>query len=80
MTINNKNAGIERGDLLEVAKKYNIKSTDSLIEKAISAVSDYPRYAQIAGVDGYWSHQIKEEINYRIEVLSGMSRQEGLHR
>ncbi|MDL2306180.1 type II toxin-antitoxin system HipA family toxin [Bacteroides sp. OttesenSCG-928-D19] len=80
MTINNKNAGIERGDLLEVAKKYNIKGADSLIEKAISAVSDYPRYAQMAGVDGCWSHQIKEEINYRIEVLSGMSRQEGLHR
>ena len=80
MTINNKNAGIERGDLLEVAKKYNIKGADSLIEKAIRAVSDYPRYAQMAGVDGYWSHQIKEEITYRIEVLSGMSRQEGLHR
>lgn len=80
MTINNKNSGIERGDLLEVAKKYNIKGVDSLIEKAISAVSDYPRYAQMAGVDGYWSHQIKEEITYRIEVLSGMSRQEGLHR
>lgn len=80
MTINNKNAGIERGDLLEVAKKYNIKGADSLIEKAISAVSDYPRYAQMAGIDGYWSHQIKEEITYRIEVLSGMSQQEGLHR
>ncbi|WP_418500903.1 hypothetical protein [Culturomica massiliensis] len=41
MTINNKNSAIERGDLLEVAKKYNIKGTDSLIEKAIGLVSDY---------------------------------------
>lgn len=69
MTINNKSSAIERGDLLEVAKKYNIKGADSLIEKAISAVSNYQRYAQIAGVDGYWSHQIKEEINDRIEIL-----------
>lgn len=80
MTINNKNAAIERGDLLEVAKKYNIKGADSLIEKAIGVVSDYQRYAQMAGVDGYWSHQIKEEVNYRIEALSGMSREEGFRR
>lgn len=35
MTINNKNSAFERGDLLEIAKKYNIKGGDSLIEKAI---------------------------------------------
>lgn len=80
MTINNKNSAIERVDLLEVAKKYNIKGADSLIEKAIGVVSDYQRYAQIAGVDGYWSHQIQEEINERIEMLSEMSRQNGFHR
>lgn len=80
MTINNKNSGIERGDLLEVAKKYNIKGADSLIEKSIGVASDYQRYAQMAGVDGYWSHQIQEEINDRIEILSGMSRQNGFHR
>lgn len=80
MTINNKNSAFERGDLLEVAKKYNIKGADSLIEKAIGVVSDYQRYAHMAGVDGYWSHQIKEEINDRIEMLSEMSRQNGFHR
>ena len=80
LTINNKNSAIERGDLLEVAKKYNIKGADSLIEKAIGAVSDYLRYAQMAGVDSYWSHQIKEEITYRIEILSEMSRHGGFHR
>lgn len=80
MTINNKNSAFERRDLLEVAKKYNIKGADSLIEKAIGVVSDYQRYAQMAGVDGYWSHQIKEEINDRIEMLSEMSRQNGFRR
>lgn len=49
--------------------EYNIKGADSLIKKAIGVVSDYQRYAHIAGVDGYWSHQIKEEINDRIEKL-----------
>ena len=72
MTINNKNSAIGRGDLLEIAKKYNIKSAGSFIEKAICVVSDYQRYAQMARVDTYWSHQIKEEINYRNEILSEM--------
>lgn len=80
LTINNKNSAFERGDLLEVAKKYNIKGANSLIEKAIGVVSDYQRYADVAGVDGYWSHQIKEEINDRIEMLSEMSRQNGFRR
>lgn len=70
MSINYKNSAFERGDLLKIAKKYNIKGADSLIEKAISVVSDYQRYADIAGVDAYWSHQIKEEMNDRIEMLS----------
>ena len=70
LSINNKNSAFERGDLLEIAKKYNIKGADSLIEKAIGVVSDYQRYADIAGVDAYWSHQIKEEMNDRIEMLS----------
>ena len=70
MSINYKNSAFERGDLLEIAKKYNIKGADSLIEKAIGVVSDYQRYADIAGVDAYWSHQIKEEMNDRIEMLS----------
>ena len=55
MTINNKNSAFERGNLLEVAK-----IADSLIEKAIDVASDYQRYAHIAGVDGYLSHQIKK--------------------
>lgn len=80
MTINNKNSAFERGDLLEVAKKYNIKGADSLIEKAIGVVSDYQRYADVARVNGYWSHQIKKEINDRIEMLSEMSRQNGFCR
>lgn len=70
MTISNKNSAFERGDLLGVAKKYNIKGADSLIEKVIGVVSEYLLYAHIAGVDGYLSHQIKEEINDRIETLS----------
>lgn len=72
MTVNNKNFAIERRDLLEAARTYNIKGADALIKKAIEVVGEYPRYAEMAGVDTYWSRKIKEEIDYRIEALSGM--------
>jgi len=71
MTINNKNSDIERLDLLELAKRYNIKGADSIIEKVISVVGNYERYAETAGVSPSWTHKIKEEINTRI-ICSGV--------
>ena len=70
MTVCNKNYDIGRGDLLELAKRYNIKGADALIEKAIGVVSRYEDYARQAGIDGYWLQKIKEETGYRIENMS----------
>ena len=50
MTINNKNADIERSDLLELAKRYNIKGADAIIKKVISVLGNYEQYAKTAGV------------------------------
>lgn len=80
MTVCNKNSDIGRGDLLELAGRYNIKGADALIEKAIGVVSDYERYAQQAGVNGYWTQKIKEETGYRIENMSDTVRNKGLGR
>ena len=70
MTINNKNSDIERSDFLELAKRYNIKGTDAIIEKVISVVVNYEHYAEAAGVSPYWVHKIKEEIGYRIDNMT----------
>ena len=70
MTVCNKNCDIGRSDLLELAKRYNIKGADTLIEKAVSVVSRYEDYAQQAGIDGYWLQKIKEETGYRIENMA----------
>lgn len=78
MTINNKNSDIERLDLLELAKRYNIKGADAIIEKVISVVCNYEQYAETAGVNPYWIHKIKEEIGHRIENIKDISRQRGL--
>lgn len=69
MTINNKNVDIERSDLLELAKHYNIKGADALIDKCLEAVKKFEHYADKAGIDGQWTLQIKEEISYRVSVL-----------
>lgn len=67
MAINNKNSDIERTDLLELAKRYNIKGANSIIDKAIAIVGNYEHYAQEAGVPPHWIQKITEEIGYRIE-------------
>ena len=72
MTINNKNSDIERSDLLELSKWYNIKGADAIIEKAISVIGNYEQYAEIAGVSPYWTHKIKEEIGYRIDNMTNI--------
>lgn len=80
MTIGNKNSDIGRGDLLELAGRYNIKGADGIIEKAIGVVSDYDQYAERAGVGGYWCSRIKEETGYRIENMSDAARHKGIGR
>ena len=74
MTVCNRNSDISRGDLLELAKRYNIKGADALIEKAVGVVSRYEDYARQAGIDGYWLQKIKEETAYRIENMCETTR------
>ena len=69
MTINNKNVDIERSDLLELAKRYNVKGADSIIDKAIAVLNNYEHYAAQAGVSQYWVQTITEEITFRIQGL-----------
>ena len=78
LTVCNKNCDIARSDLLELAKLYNIKGADALIEKAVGVVSRYEHYAQQAGIGGYWLQKIKEETAYRIENISETIRHRGL--
>lgn len=77
MTINNKNTDFERGDLLDLAKRYNIKGADTIISKCIEVAENYEHYAKIAGVDPYWYYKIKEEIDYRITNLTELSHHRG---
>ncbi len=63
MTICGKNSHINRSDLLEFACRYNVKSANVIIERAINAVKNYSLYATEAGVSEHWSNLICKEIS-----------------
>lgn len=67
MTVNGKNSSIGRRDLMEVARKYDVKGANALIEKAIGCVCNYRQYAEKAKVNEAWINKIQEEISNRIE-------------
>ncbi len=70
MTINGKNSNIERIDLIEIAKKYDIKDANALIEKATNTVCNFYHYAQQAELDNKWITKIQEEIKERVDILN----------
>lgn len=70
MMINGKVQDITREDLLGLARRYNIKSATSYIEKDVGIVGNYQTYGEKPCVGGYWIHVIKEELTSRIENIS----------
>lgn len=51
LSINGKRSNIQRTDLLEVAKKMNIKGAEEIIQHIGSIVAEWPKYAEEQGVD-----------------------------
>ena len=71
MTVNNKTENITAEDLMEIARKYDIKAAEPFIKKAVGTVSHYAEYAREAGVGETWIGIIEQEITARIESLDG---------
>ena len=71
MTVNNKTENITAEDLMEIARKYDIKAAEPFIKKAVGTVLHYAEYAREAGVGETWIGIIKQEITARIESLDG---------
>ena len=69
MTLNDKGRNIKRDDLLNLAKRYNIKGAETMIEKTIDIVQNYSHYATQAGVNPKWAQLIQTEIADRIKLL-----------
>lgn len=69
MTINGKNYGISKDDLMAVAEKFDIKCASTLIGKAIDAACAYRNYATAASVPQQWISIIEKEIASRVSAL-----------
>lgn len=70
LTINGENQNISRADLVAVAKRYNIKSADAIIDKSIGIVRNYRKFAAEANVPEEWIKKIEAEIDDRLERIS----------
>lgn len=65
LSINGKNQDISKDDLMEIADRYDIKKTSSIIEATTAATQNYRHYALQAGVPTPWINNIEEEISHR---------------
>jgi serine/threonine-protein kinase HipA len=69
MTINGRDTELSRQDLLEVAKRFNLKKAEAMIEEAIEVAKRYPQFAREAGVDEPWCERIMQEMEKRMAAL-----------
>lgn len=66
MSINGKLDDITRKDLIEVAKRMNIKKSNLIIDKVLDVVSYWTKYAKRAGVDINQINKIKKVLRLKI--------------
>lgn len=66
MTINGKNDEIDRDDLLEIARRFNIKNAGALIDQVVNVASDYSKFGKLAGVPQEWVSRIEAKIRQSI--------------
>ena len=74
MAVNNKTEDITADDLMEIARKYDIRAAEPFIKKAVETVSNYAEYARKAGIGEAWIGMIEQEIAARVECLDGKDK------
>jgi len=65
MRIQDKRSGIVHGDLIRVAEKFGVRAPGRIIERVHSAVVDWPRFAQRAGVPNEVLLEIERALSDR---------------
>jgi serine/threonine-protein kinase HipA len=73
LAINGKREGLERKDLLEVAKNVNVKKPGEIIEKICDTLTNWGKYFNQAGVDHDKSVMIGSIINKNLTLYSNKS-------
>lgn len=66
ITVCNKTEHIQTADMMEIAKRYNIKSASSIIDSVKTVAANYRKYGEQSGVNDKWITIIEKEISSRI--------------
>ncbi|MFO7658837.1 MAG: type II toxin-antitoxin system HipA family toxin [Bacteroidales bacterium] len=66
MSVNGKRTEISREDLIQVAKEMNIKNASDLIDKVVSVVSDWQKYAKKSGVKKELMNSIEKSFSLNL--------------
>lgn len=70
LTVNEKREDITRDDLLEIARLFDIKAPDTVIDEVATTVANYRQYADKAHVPSGWVKKIGEEIAHRLDLIA----------
>lgn len=66
MTVRNKDSGIGRADLLEVAREFGVKQPDRILERMRDAIDDWERFAAEFEVPHHAVTAIRKELDAEI--------------
>ena len=58
-----------KSDMLEIAKRFGIKSAEATISKSIEVAKNYRKHGEEVGVPEVWIKRIEEEISENIKQL-----------
>ncbi|MDX1647717.1 MAG: hypothetical protein R3304_11285, partial [Longimicrobiales bacterium] len=66
--VRDKREGIDRSDLLAVARDFGIRAPDRIIERVHDAVAQWPVYAKSFGVPDDDVRRVQDELDARAEL------------
>ncbi len=69
MRVADKQSGITRNDLLEVASTFGIRNPGAVIDRVADAVGDWPRYAAAQGVPASTLDRVEDALQERAEEV-----------
>jgi serine/threonine-protein kinase HipA len=75
MTVSGKASGIERDDLLQVARRYGVRRGAQIIDEVVDAMHGWPDEAGNAGLDDAWIERIRadQRLDLGVTQAAGMS-------
>lgn len=69
LSVNGKLDNISRSDILNIARTYDIKGAQKIIDKCVSVSSSYSTYAHLSGINQDWAQRISNDISKNLLIF-----------